>query len=703
MREAVRREESRTTGPREPKAQRQGVSSDMARAPASLHPPDGRGAVQLKRGDGPAALDAVEVAWSGAGQPLAAAVRGPFERSFAADFSRVRVREDEAVRRAGALALTRGEHVAFAPGSLRPDTHAGRELLGHELTHVVQQRAGRVATPQGKGAPVVAEPALEREADEAGARAARGEPVTVAGAAHASAATDGPIQPKLGFEIEVASVEVAHVAPNERVAKKYLEPFSERYVKPNSEIRGRDHLVSGGLLPTQDEDAFKFTAMRKKDPVLIGDGFVVEADESNSGGKTNLEFVTEAVDDNLAGAERLSAILTRITALCDELERRKGTLRSKGEVGTKGFGVQYVISEELHEHGTPVHGTILMPGGSLDGVMQVTTGILLDQVAEMLGDLAAPHGEDVGLAGARMPGRYVMGGGIGGHFASNIPTARGPGDAIAAIRRFKQTSDIDTRCALSQRIANNQPTSYYDARESNFGSRELIGLLGLLIMYTRTAKGPLQGYAKTIAPLMARTDFAKMFAMLPPIEASLLGGNNATYFVELVQLAVGDDIDIYKPVFENGLYHKWANDPRMDTTALKGLTREEWYREIAQGTDRLTAKNFDPNSDKPTGDLESLGSFGSKTEKVGAGRQDAPIFEIRSIGQMDYHHWYARAMDIFRYIRGLNDRTGAFFRDSITELLTPVQQRALVNREARDDVRALLKQGLEGELREMLG
>lgn len=707
MKEAARREEPRTTRPRErtPTTRGEGVSSDMTRAPASLRPPDARGgaAVQLKRGDGPAALDAVDVAWSGAGQPLPAAVRGPLERSFAADFSRVRVREDAAVGRLGALALTRGEQVAFAPGSFRPDTHAGRELLGHELTHVVQQRAGRVATPQGKGAPVVADPSLEREADEAGARAARGEPVALAGAAQAPAAGDGPIQPKLGFEIEVANIEVATVVPNERVAKKYLAPYSDRYVKVLSEIRGRDHLVTGNLLPTDDEDAFKFTAMRKKDPILIGDGFVVEADESNAHGKTNLEFVTEAIDDDLAGAMRLSGIMTRITAVCDELERRKDRLGEKDKNSPKKIASQYVVAEELHEFGTPVHGAILLPRGALQGVMQVTTGILLDQVAEMLGDLAAPQDEDPQLALKRMPGRYVMGGAIGGHFASNSPTARGPGDAVAAVKRFKQVSDIDTRYALGQRIANNQPTSYYDASESKFGSNELIGLLSLLITYTRMAKGPLQGYAKTIAPLMARTDFAKMFKMLPPLEAALLGGSNAGHFVELVQLAVGDDIDIYKPVFENGLYHMWANDPRLDTNALKGLSREEWFREIAQGTDRLTAKNFDPNSNKPTGDLESLGSFGAKTETVGAGREDAPIFEMRSLGQMDFQHWYARAMDLFRYIRGLNDRTGAFFRDTVTDLLTPQQQQALVDRNRRDEVRSLLKLGLENELREMLG
>jgi hypothetical protein len=43
----------------------------------------------------------------------------------------------------GARAYTVGNHIAFADGKYAPDTHAGRELLAHELTHVVQQGFGR--------------------------------------------------------------------------------------------------------------------------------------------------------------------------------------------------------------------------------------------------------------------------------------------------------------------------------------------------------------------------------------------------------------------------------------------------------------------------------------------------------------------------------------------------------------------------------
>jgi hypothetical protein len=72
--------------------------------------------------------------------------------------------------------------VHFAPGELDTGSARGQELLGHELTHVVQQRSGQVAAPQGKGAPINSDAALEDEADRMGERAARGEPVQVTGA-----------------------------------------------------------------------------------------------------------------------------------------------------------------------------------------------------------------------------------------------------------------------------------------------------------------------------------------------------------------------------------------------------------------------------------------------------------------------------------------------------------------------------------------
>jgi uncharacterized protein DUF4157 len=62
------------------------------------------------------------------------------------DLGDVRVHTDDSAGRSaqqlGARAFTVGAHVVFSPGSYAPGSAAGRDLLAHELTHVVQQRGG---------------------------------------------------------------------------------------------------------------------------------------------------------------------------------------------------------------------------------------------------------------------------------------------------------------------------------------------------------------------------------------------------------------------------------------------------------------------------------------------------------------------------------------------------------------------------------
>ena len=107
------------------------------------------------------------------GAPLPQPVRGEMEGLFGRSFAEVRVSESGGPERRGARATTTGSAVDFARGGYAPETPGGRFLLAHELAHVAQQ-SGAV----GGGAPQrLADPALEREADQAGARAAAGERV----------------------------------------------------------------------------------------------------------------------------------------------------------------------------------------------------------------------------------------------------------------------------------------------------------------------------------------------------------------------------------------------------------------------------------------------------------------------------------------------------------------------------------------------
>jgi hypothetical protein len=88
----------------------------------------------------------------GAGAPLDTASRRYFEPRFGHDFGDVRIHEGAAAATAAASvqarAFTLGRDVVFGAGEHNPGSDAGKRLLAHELTHVVQQ-SGSNGLPVG--------------------------------------------------------------------------------------------------------------------------------------------------------------------------------------------------------------------------------------------------------------------------------------------------------------------------------------------------------------------------------------------------------------------------------------------------------------------------------------------------------------------------------------------------------------------------
>jgi hypothetical protein len=123
------------------------------------------------------------------GQPLDQGTRRFMESRLKHDFGGVRVHTDEQATRSaqgvGALAYTVGSHVVFQKSRFSPDTQAGKELLAHELAHVVQQGA----TSSGR--------ILQRQQDDETSRPAETgtpQPATTSGASTPqSAPVSGPV------------------------------------------------------------------------------------------------------------------------------------------------------------------------------------------------------------------------------------------------------------------------------------------------------------------------------------------------------------------------------------------------------------------------------------------------------------------------------------------------------------------------------
>jgi hypothetical protein len=104
----------------------------------------------------------------GYGEPIEEGMRTDLEAKLGDSFHDVRIHKDgeaDAIARSvSANAFTTGADVYFAEGQFKPDSPEGKELIAHELAHVVQQRGAPTTGPMRVSQP--GEP-LEREAEQA--------------------------------------------------------------------------------------------------------------------------------------------------------------------------------------------------------------------------------------------------------------------------------------------------------------------------------------------------------------------------------------------------------------------------------------------------------------------------------------------------------------------------------------------------------
>lgn len=104
----------------------------------------------------------------GGGQSLDSSTQDKMGTSMGYDFSNVRVHtspeSDQLNKSVGAKAFTTGSDIFFSQGSYDPGSTGGKELLAHELTHVVQQGTGKAG---GGGGPMTVNTPGDRHEQEA--------------------------------------------------------------------------------------------------------------------------------------------------------------------------------------------------------------------------------------------------------------------------------------------------------------------------------------------------------------------------------------------------------------------------------------------------------------------------------------------------------------------------------------------------------
>jgi hypothetical protein len=103
------------------------------------------------------------------GSPLPADLRTDMEGRFGQDFGDVRVHNDgaahDSAKSVNAQAYTVGSNIVFQRDKYDPASDAGKHMIAHELTHVVQQRSGPVDGTDAGGGVKVSDPSDRFERD----------------------------------------------------------------------------------------------------------------------------------------------------------------------------------------------------------------------------------------------------------------------------------------------------------------------------------------------------------------------------------------------------------------------------------------------------------------------------------------------------------------------------------------------------------
>jgi hypothetical protein len=136
------------------------------------------GVAQLLDDEAP---DKVRSVLSRSGEALEPAVAADMSSRLGADLSDVRIHRDaaasESARSVNAHAYTVGSDIVFQSGQYDPSSPSGQRTLAHELSHVVQQRAGAVDGTEVGGGLALSDPSdrFEREASSAADRLMAGD------------------------------------------------------------------------------------------------------------------------------------------------------------------------------------------------------------------------------------------------------------------------------------------------------------------------------------------------------------------------------------------------------------------------------------------------------------------------------------------------------------------------------------------------
>ncbi|BDD11702.1 hypothetical protein FUAX_41340 (plasmid) [Fulvitalea axinellae] len=403
-----------------------------------------------------------------------------------------------------------------------------------------------------------------------------------------------PIQCKTGFEIEFFNIRVGQ----------------------SIDQKAYDHLCF--------EDGKK-NILPKGDKLFKAPLFDLEAEEGSYSSDSALEIVSIPFEEDDEGFYQLSVFFR-------QLRRFYHILNTSPSIIT-------LIDFERQGLGRIVKDRILLSllmfhrGARIRA--QATSGVRMGMISPFIKDFGmSEDDESFEMAERRKAGRLEIGSDTAhGYRANLILLGRATLIAEEALRQFwKLNPDLRYRGP----------------------SPHLQGLLNLVAAYLIRGTQGVGAYAKAFMTILARTDFKKMFDLLPSTEWTYLSRRGHEKWDELIHLMCSPSvyqkertdwsmysepeilmpacdakvIDLKAPFFAKGIYRDRVFYNKYPTTVLDKLSSGMWACSIPE-IDYLTQKNFPDKSARPR--LESIGGLGRQTDLNLRTDEEMPIFEMRSL------------------------------------------------------------------------
>ena len=490
----------------------------------------------------------------------------------------------------GALAYTQGTEIHVGPGQERH--------LPHEAWHVVQQKQGRVKpTLQMKSFVINDDQELEREADMMGNRSGTAQveerPLNRSAQPSSAMQMKPVIQRAVGYEFETGWF----------VEKEEKIPDAANNQQNASEVKRH--------------------ALKKKDPIgsATYPNFKLEADEAGS--QSEIEFIIHPpIPESQEGLTLLLGTMNQMLTLGRKFLEHKQAPFQLNEVTGVPSDIDYLITPDKELRAGP----------------QVTLGLDLAAIPAYLkaqGDKDktldpgnAPIDQYPKLKGLLVIMKQYLQRGLKDSKKDTGPALSYP--KIIAEPLLARTNFV----GLFNLIEDDKKKLYQkDARKWVEDVMNFAGLDPSRAKEDMLSKGVVEGDDEMMEHASLRAELGEVEARLEAVNASISKASSPAAEEK-------KHLDELKELHTNQT-KLYAQIKGMETHA--GITVLDWLLGIVSGSDKL----------REIKTPDSLGEFGTKTEKVGpGGKTDAGIFEYRGAqtNKINLEEWPTFAVNQFMLI-----------------------------------------------------